>query len=89
MDCTKFLAEGIQERNKGNFQKAIDLFEHCKSIDINDSRIYENTYKVEFFRKNFELAFRNLMVITHSEIIADSVRNHPIGQAVYIQDDNL
>ena len=56
MDCTKFLAERIQERNNGNFQKAIDLFEHCKSMDITDSRIYENTYNVEFFRKNFDNA---------------------------------
>lgn len=86
MDCTQFLTEGILERNKGNFQKAIDLFEHCKSIDSTDSRIYENTYKVEFFRKNFDLAFRNLLIITHNEILANPVSNHPIGQMVFSQE---
>lgn len=86
MDCTEYLVESIKERNKGNFQKSLEILNYCKTIDNTDTRIYENTYKVEFFRKNFDFAFRNLLILMHIEIITDPVRNHPIGQMVYEQE---
>ena len=83
---TNLLVEGMKARNAGDYLKAYDLFEEAKNINWRDYRIYEHLYKIDFFLEKYEDAFKNLLILIHKEILAETVHTNPMGHLIFEQE---
>ncbi|MDZ7660070.1 hypothetical protein [Fodinibius sp.] len=84
-EITKVLNKGIEAKREGNYSRALEYYSKAQEIDPLDSRSYGNSMKVLIGTGNYELAFRNLLVLCHFNIIQRLYNQDPMAEQVFLK----
>lgn len=79
------LNSGIEAKRRGDFKGALDCYSQAQKLDPLDSRAYGNSMKVLIGTGQYEEAFRQLLILSHFNIIQDLFSEDMMAEYFYQQ----
>lgn len=84
-ELTELLNKGIEAKRSGNYITALEYYNKAQEINPTDLRIYGNKMKIHIGLKNYEQAFRNILILFHDNIANNYFSQDPMGMTMFKQ----
>lgn len=84
-EIDRILTEGIEQKRKGNYDEALKLYNQASKIDPFDPRIFGNKMKVLIGTRQYNQAMRNILMLTHLNIVNKVFERDPMAMILFQQ----
>ncbi len=79
----KIVLGAMLEKNRGNFDKALEMLYEAKEINPFNPLVYFYIGQINCVKKSFDIAVKNFLVFIHLRISENSKYNHADGHRHY------